>query len=176
MIQKSNEYRQAKCLYSSPLGTIVLLGREGFLTDLFFEGEKHQPTDIAHLPEVDLFVFQVAIAWLDAYFKGSNTDCVEKPTCEMHGSDFQQAVWKYIASIPYGCTMTYGDIAKKVAHDLGKEKMSAQAVGGATGRNPISLIVPCHRVMGAKAAITGYGGGLWRKERLLALEGIVYHT
>ena len=173
-IQGPQPWQEARWAYQSPLGPIILLGHDDCLTDLYFAGEAHQPQGIEELPQVKLPVFQVAMDWLDAYFQGQPMDGLPKPRYELHGTDFQEAVWKYIETIPYGQTLTYGDIAKGVARDLGKAKMSAQAVGGATGRNPISLIVPCHRVMGAKEAITGYGGGLDRKAYLLELEHISY--
>ena len=91
----------------------------------------------------------------------------------MIGSPFRLSVWKHLLEIPYGKTATYGELAKIMAEERGLARMSAQAVGGAVGHNPISIIVPCHRVIGANGSLTGYGGGLDKKERLLALEGIL---
>ena len=105
--------------------------------------------------------------WLDIYFSGvtglSNTDSFE-------GTDFQMCVWEMLCTIPYGETTTYGAIAKQIAHDRGISKMSSQAVGNAIGRNPVSVIVPCHRVIGAKGNLTGYAGGIERKAELLKIE------
>ena len=146
-------WQEARWTYQSPLGPMIMLGREGLLTDLYFQGEEG-PCDLGLIPLVHLPIFRVTEAWLDGYFGGQPTDSLQAPPYELHGTDFQKAVSK----------------------DFGRPKMSAQAVGGATGANPISLIVPCHRVMGAKGAITGYGGGLDRKVFLLKLEKIQYST
>ena len=113
-------------------------------------------------------VLKMAVSWLDLYFSGKVPDFI--PPLHPSGSKFQLLVWSYLLDIPYGKTATYGDLAKRAARDLGKKAMSAQAIGGAMGRNPISLIVPCHRVVGAGGKLTGYGGGLWRKEELLEME------
>ena len=168
-------WQEARWTYQSPLGSMIMLGREGLLTDLFFQGEEG-PCDLGLIPLVYLPIFRVTEAWLDGYFGGQPTDSLQAPSYELHGTDFQKAVWAYIESIPYGQTMTYGAIAKALAKDFGRPKMSAQAVGGATGANPISLIVLYHRVMEAKGAITGYGGGLERKAFLIKLEKIQYST
>lgn len=167
-------WQKAQWTYESPLGPMCMLGHEGALTDLYFLGEAHEPQGLEAIPRIDLPVFSQTKDWLDAYFSGQPMDQREKPSYELHGSSFQKGVWSYIERIPYGQSMTYGQIAKQVAQDFGKKAMSAQAVGGATGRNPISLIVPCHRVLGAHQAITGYGGGLDRKRFLLNLEKISY--
>lgn len=172
--QEPQSWQEARWIYQSPLGSMLMLGHGNVLTDLYFLGENHEPQAVDQVPLEKLEVFSKTEAWLDAYFKGMSTDQLETPPYELHGSSFQQCVWSYIESIPYGHIMTYGDIAEQVAKDLGKQAMSAQAVGGATGRNPISLIVPCHRVLGAGHAITGYGGGLERKRFLLDLEKIFY--
>jgi len=163
-----------KSFYESPLGRMVLLGHDDVLTDLYFLGEAHSLENLDSIPRGELSVFQDTEAWLSAYFKGKNTDSLARPSLEMKGTDFQKRVWHYIAQIPYGHFMTYGEIAHLVARDMGKARMSAQAVGGATGRNPISLIIPCHRVLGVRGALTGYGGGVDRKVWLLNLECIAY--
>ena len=106
--------------------------------------------------------------WLDAYFSGREPDFL--PPLHPHGTAFQRAVWDILRSIPYGQTMTYGEIARRLAAQQGHSRMSAQAVGGAVGHNPISLIVPCHRVVGANGSLTGYAGGVERKLRLLQIE------
>ena len=108
------------------------------------------------------------IQWLDVYFAEKEPDFT--PPLHLIGSDFRQAVWNILLSIPYGQTMTYGQIAKQLAKNTGIDKMSAQAVGGAVGHNPISIIVPCHRVVGTNGSLTGYAGGLDKKIALLKLE------
>lgn len=112
-----------------------------------------------------------AVTWLDAYFAGEKPSSKDLPI-NPKGTAFQKLVWNELLKIPYGKTTTYGQIAAKLAQQLGKPRMSAQAVGGAVGRNPISIIVPCHRVLGANGALTGYAGGVERKKWLLAHEGM----
>ena len=119
----------------------------------------------------DLKIFFKAKSWLNGYFSG------EKPLPHMlslapSGSEFRKAVWKCLCEIPYGETVTYGTISKRIAEQFGKSTMSAQAVGGAVGHNPISIIIPCHRVIGAKGNLTGYAGGIDKKIQLLKHEGI----
>lgn len=108
--------------------------------------------------------------WLDIYFSGHEPDFM--PEIRLEGTDFQMLIWKLLLDIPYGQTVTYGEIARQAAKILGKERMSAQAVGGAVGKNPVSIIVPCHRVVGTGGKLTGYGGGIERKAALLELEKI----
>lgn len=110
-----------------------------------------------------------ARAWLDAYFEGRDPGKI--PPCAPRGSEFRQLVWAKLAEIPYGELVTYGDIAKAIEADTGK-KRSARAVGGAVGHNPVSIILPCHRVVGASRSLTGYAGGIERKTALLKLEGV----
>ncbi len=147
--------------YQSPLGPIWLAADATALGGLWFEGQRHFPLQQGTVRKLP--VFAAATRWLDAYFAG------EKPTEEIPvhftGTNFQCAVWQYLQTIPYGTTVTYGDIAKALGLSGG-----AQAVGGAVGRNPISVIVPCHRVIGADGSLTGYAGGLDRKMALLRLE------
>lgn len=109
--------------------------------------------------------------WLDSYFRQKNPNPHAIPLQPI-GTAFQLIVWQILAQIPYGQVTTYGEIARQVAKRLGKPKMSAQAVGGAVGCNPISIIVPCHRVVGAAGKLTGYAGGLDKKRFLLCLEGV----
>ena len=111
-----------------------------------------------------------ACRWLNVYFSGREPDFT--PKLHLIGSDFRQAVWALLLQIPYGQTVTYGQLAARLAAERGLARMSAQAVGGAVGRNRISLIIPCHRVLGADGSLTGYAGGLDRKAKLLALEGV----
>ncbi|MBQ7846679.1 MAG: methylated-DNA--[Clostridia bacterium] len=119
----------------------------------------------------DLALFFEAKAWLDRYFACEKPTPGELPLKPM-GSDFRKSVWRHLLKIPYGKTTTYGAIAEKVAREMGKEKMSAQAVGGAVGHNPISIIIPCHRVVGAGGNLVGYTGGLEKKIFLLGHEGV----
>ena len=133
--------------YQSPLGDILLAADEIGLTGLWFEGQKYFALylDKEH-EEKELPVFEQAKRWLDVYFSGREPDF--KVPLHSTGTDFQNEVWEILYSIPYGQTMTYGEIAKQLAAKRGVERMSAQAVGGAVGRNEISVIVPCHRVLG----------------------------
>lgn len=156
--------------YISPLGNILLAADETGLTGLWFEGQKYFALylDKNH-EEKDLPVFKEARRWLDIYFTGKEPPF--KLPLHFTGSPFQNEVWKILYSIPYGKTMTYGEIAQILAQKRGLPRMSAQAVGGAVGRNEISIIVPCHRVVGASGSLTGYAGGINKKIELLKLEG-----
>ncbi len=151
--------------YLSPLGVITLASDGEALTGLWFEGQKHfgAGLDREHM-EKPLPVFDQAEKWLDLYFSGREPDC--PPPLRPRGTAFQEAVWNRLLAVPYGQTVTYGEIAASLALPPG----SARAVGGAVGRNPISLLIPCHRVVGADGSLTGYAGGVERKKRLLALE------
>lgn len=156
--------------YSSPLGEILLSADEASLTGLWFVGQKHFASFLKGDEQIaDLPVFAETKYWLDIYFTGRKPDFM--PNLHMIGTDFQQAVWRILLTIPYGMTMTYGQIAEKLAVGRDVPKMSARAVGGAVGRNHISLIIPCHRVVGASGSLTGYAGGVERKVKLLQLEG-----
>lgn len=158
--------------YSSPLGEILLSADEVGLTGLWLVGQKHfAPFLRGDEQVVDLPVFAEAKRWLDIYFTGCESDFT--PSLHMIGTDFQRAVSRILLTIPYGMTMTYGQIAEKLATERGVPKMSARAVGGAVGRNHISLIIPCHRVVGSDGSLTGYAGGVGRKMRLLQLEGVI---
>lgn len=149
--------------YSSPLGEILLAANDNGLTGLWFYGAKYFAADLEDARTEKLTpVLRQTLRWLDIYFSGSEPDFM--PPLELHGSDFRRRVWAELAKIPYGETVTYGEIAKK----LGVK--SAQAVGGAVGHNPVSIIVPCHRVLGADGSLTGYAGGTDKKARLLELE------
>ena len=153
--------------YTSPLGGITLASDGMALTGLYFDGERDFP-DLSAAHKKDLPVFGEAMRWLDLYFAGKEPDF--SPALNPTGTAFQQAVWEILRTIPYGGTTTYGAIAKRLEKVRGK-RMSAQAVGGAVGRNPISILIPCHRVIGADGSLTGYAGGLDKKEYLLGLEG-----
>lgn len=155
--------------YQSPMGEILLAADEIGLTGLWFEGQKYFALylDKEH-EEKELPVFETAKRWLDIYFSGREPDF----TVPLHftGTDFQNEVWEILYSIPYGKTTTYGEIAKQIAARRGLPRMSAQAVGGAVGHNEISIIVPCHRVVGSNGSLTGYAGGIDKKVKLLELE------
>ena len=157
--------------YDSPLGKILLAADEEGLTGLWFETQKYFA---AKLPpeheEGTTPVLGDACRWLDVYFSGREPDFT--PKLHLIGSDFRQAVWALLLQIPYGQTTTYGALAKQLAEINGGKRVSAQAVGGAVGHNPVSIIVPCHRVVGSDGSLTGYAGGLERKVQLLRLEGV----
>jgi len=158
--------------YSSPLGGILLAGEGAALTGLWFEGQKYCADTLSRpCGEGDLPVFADAARWLDLYFSGQAPDFT--PPLAPKGTPFRRAVWDILLTIPYGQTMTYGQIAALLAEERGLSPRAARAVGSAVGHNPISLIIPCHRVVGSGGRLTGYAGGLERKEALLALEGIL---
>ena len=155
--------------YISPLGGITMASDGEYLTGLWFDGQKYFADTLhAEHEEKDLDVFRRTDKWLDLYFSGTDPDF--RPPIRMNGTEFRQEVWQILLTIPFGKTMTYGEIAKILADRRGIKSMSAQAVGGAVGHNPISLIVPCHRVIGTNGALTGYAGGLEKKARLLDME------
>lgn len=158
--------------YESPLGRLTLAGEERALTGLWLEGQKYfGATLVLGSPRRDdLACFVLARDWLDRYFSGERPEGRELPLSPA-GTPFQQLIWSLLLDIPWGETVTYGELARRSAERLGRGHMSAQAVGGAVGRNPISIIIPCHRVVGAKGALTGYAGGLERKDWLLRWEG-----
>ena len=155
--------------YPSPIGRILLAADDIGLTGLWFEGQKYFALylDQEH-EEKEIPIFEQVKCWLDIYFSGNEPDF----SVPLHfmGTDFQNEVWKILYTIPYGQTMTYGEITKRLAAQRGLRRMSAQAVGGAVGRNEISIIVPCHRVVGADGSLTGYAGGIDKKVKLLKLE------
>ena len=155
--------------YASPLGGMTLTSDGTALTGLYFDGERDFP-DLSAGRKKDLPVFREVVKWLNLYFAGKEPDFM--PPLAPVGTTFQQAVWEILKTIPYGETTTYGAIAKQLEKNTGR-RMSAQAVGGAVGRNPISILIPCHRVIGTDGSLTGYAGGLDKKEYLLGLEGII---
>lgn len=158
-----------KYTYESPLGKMIMLGTLTYLTDLFFEDEQYAPFyDSDEYIEQLTGPFEVTVMWLNQYFKGQKPCIV--PPMKVEGTDFRKHVWAILQTIPYGETTTYGEIGSKVAAVQGKEIMSAQAVGGAVGHNPISIIIPCHRVIGKNGQMTGYAGGIERKVYMLELE------
>ena len=162
-------------LYLSPIGTITLAcdGDGKNLVGLWTEGQKYYGDTI---PETmifrdDITLFDIAKKWLDRYFAGMKPEISELPLTPI-GGEFRQKVWKILREIPYGQVITYGTIAKKIAEGMGRERMSSQAVGGAVGHNPISIIIPCHRVVGSNGSLTGFSGGVQMKIKLLELEGV----
>ena len=161
--------------YTSPLGEILLAADETGLTGLWFEGQKYFALylDEEH-EEKELPVFEQAKRWLTIYFSGKEPDF--QVPLHFTGTEFQNEVWEILYAIPYGQTMTYGQIAAQIAEKRGLQRMSAQAVGGAVGRNEISIIVPCHRVVGTNGSLTGYAGGVDKKIALLQLEGALKDT
>ncbi len=160
--------------YESPLGSILLAADNMGLTGLWFEGQKYFALNLhRENEEKELPVFAQAKNWLDIYFSERKPDFT--PPLHFTGTEFQNEVWEMLCRIPYGQTTTYGDIAKQLAKRRAAwkkepERMSAQAVGGAVGRNEISIIVPCHRVVGSNGSLTGYAGGIDKKIALLKIE------
>lgn len=155
--------------YFSPLGKLLLAGDAMGLTGLWMEGSKYfaQGLDPNHQNE-ELPLFETARHWLDVYFSGTEPDFM--PPLHPIGSSFRLSVWEILQKIPYGETTTYGEIARMLAKERGIPRMSAQAVGGAVGHNPLSILIPCHRVLGSDGSLTGYAGGIEKKVFLLSLE------
>ena len=155
--------------YDSPLGGITLACDDSALIGLWFDGQKHFGSTLPKQVEAaEHPLFAEARRWLDVYFSGREPDFL--PPLRYDSTPFRKTVCDIMLTIPYGKTMTYGEIAAEIAHLRNLPKMSAQAVGGAVGHNPISLMIPCHRVAGTNGSLTGYGGGITRKVRLLELE------
>lgn len=153
----------------SPLGGITLAGDGERLVGLWFDGQKRYAAILeAPHEERRLPVFDAAVRWLDVYFSGRDPGFT--PPLGLRATGFQRAVWEALLTIPYGRTTTYGQLADIVAARTGALRVSARAVGGAVARNAISLIIPCHRVLGADGSLTGYAGGVRRKAQLLELE------
>lgn len=155
--------------YQSPLGGMTLASDGNALTGLWFDNQKYFAVTLDdECEEKELPVFAEAERWLDIYFEGREPDFT--PPLRMKTTPFRKRVWEIMLTIPYGKTMTYGEIAKMIAQEKGLASMSAQAVGGAVGHNAISLIIPCHRVVGSDGSLTGYAGGIERKQKLLEME------
>lgn len=160
--------------YTSSIGIITLAcDCSGRLVGAWNEGQKYYGASISEqmIQKDGLPVFDAAKKWLDRYFANEKPSVSELPLAPI-GSEFRQNVWDILCEIPYGEVTTYGDIANKMAAKMGKAAMSSQAVGGAVGHNPISIIIPCHRVVGANGSLTGYAGGIKTKIKLLELEGV----
>lgn len=157
--------------YDSPLGGLTIASDGKGLTGLWFDGQKYFAEGLdQEYEEKDLPIFEQTDRWLDIYFGGRDPGFT--PPLHMKTTLFRKAVWEFLLTIPYGRTMTYGEIAEKIIEKKGLSRMSAQAVGGAVSHNAISLIIPCHRVIGRNGSLTGYAGGIDKKERLLSLEHI----
>ncbi len=155
--------------FKSPLGGITMSSDGEALTGLWFDGQKYFAATLSeNFKEELLPVFELTDKWLKIFFGGA-IPCFTPPLI-VKSTPFRKSVCEIMLSIPYGGTMTYGEIAKKIAKEKGTAKMSSRAIGGAVGHNPISLIIPCHRVIGADGSLTGYAGGIERKIRLLSLE------
>ena len=157
------------CIYKSKLGSILLSADEIGLTGLWFEGQKYFANTLPeeHISQ-ETSILTDAKKWLDVYFSGEEPKFT--PALHLTGSTFRQAVWQILLQIPYGQTITYGEIARQMSEMQNTPHMSAQAVGGAVGHNEISIIIPCHRVVGTNGSLTGYAGGIDKKIALLNLE------
>ena len=160
--------------YESPLGDITMASDGTALVGLWLDGQKYFADvllDKEHKERTELPIFDETRRWLDIYFSGHVPDFT--PPLKLTTNDFRKRVCQILLEIPYGKTMTYGEIAHHIAAERGQQSMSAQAVGGAVGHNPISIIIPCHRVIGADGSLTGYAGGIDKKIYLLRLEGVI---
>lgn len=157
--------------YTSPIGDILLASQNNELIGLWFKGQKYYMNYLKEEIEEknDEETLMKAKKWLDRYFKGEKPS-IKELSLNPDGSEFRKKVWQILCEIPYGQTLTYKEIALKLAKENGLNSMSAQAVGSAVGHNPISIITPCHRVIGSNGKLTGYAGGLDKKEYLLKLE------
>lgn len=159
--------------YDSPLGGITMACSDIGLTGLWFDGQRFFAETLSSGSTVKMTdIFRDTARWLDIYFSGGIPDFT--PPIFLSSTPFRMAVWDILRTIPYGETMTYGGISRIIAERSGRKSMSSQAVGGAVGHNPISIIIPCHRVIGSDGSLTGYAGGLDKKTKLLELEGIKF--
>ena len=153
----------------TPLGEVRLRSDGKSLTGLWFVGQVNDAKEHSDIEiKDDLLIFGQVETWLESYFSGKQTPI--KISLQPKGTIFQERVWQLLQEIPYGETMTYGEIAQRIAKEKGVATYSAQAVGQAVGKNPISILIPCHRVLGKNGTLTGYAGGVHRKEQLLHLE------
>ena len=161
--------------YSSPVGNVTIAAENDAITGLWIEGQKYfcETCRLVTATYKDEYILDSACRWLDRYFAGDKP-APDELNLNPQGSEFRKAVWNILRQIPYGETVTYGKIAQKISSDYGMEHMSAQAVGGAVGHNPITIIIPCHRVVGASGSMTGYAGGIDKKIALLRHEGIIF--
>ena len=163
--------------YPSPVGMLTLACDGDSLVGVWMDGQKYHGGTIpeAMVPKDDIPVFTAAKRWLDRYFMRERPSISELPLAPI-GNEFRQGVWTILREIPYGEVTTYGAIAKKMAEKMGRASMSSQAVGGAIGHNPISIIIPCHRVVGSNGSLTGYSAGVRTKLQLLEWEGVDLST
>lgn len=170
---ESGESMIETSFYSSPVGNILLAQKNNALIGLWIEGQKYFLSSLKEEQTVnhDCSILIDTKRWLDRYFAGEKPDIGELHLAPA-GSGFRQAVWKILCAIPYGSVTTYGEIARQIAAQKGLDHMSAQAIGGAVGHNPISIIIPCHRVVGTNGSLTGYAGGIDKKMWLLSHEGL----
>lgn len=159
------------CKYDSPIGEIMLASDGDNIIGLWLKDQKYFADILLNeqCEEKRLPIFKIATDWLDIYFSGEKPSFM--PSLKLVGSEFRLSVWKILSNIPYGKTVSYGDIARKISVDMG-EVMSAQAVGGAVGHNPISIMIPCHRVVGKNGSLTGFASGIDNKIQLLKLEKV----
>ena len=160
--------------YKSPIGALTLACDGGNnLIGLWIEGQKYHGNTLFKqiIDKSDMPIFNDTKKWLDRYFAGEKPAVSELSIAPI-GSDFRHRVWDILCEIPYGKVITYKEITEKIAKDLNKQKMSAQAVGGAVGHNPVSIIIPCHRVVGTNGSLTGFAGGIDKKIKLLEIEGV----
>ncbi len=160
--------------YNSILGKLTIASDGENIIGLWIEGQKYFADTIKNeniIEKDNLEIFVKTKDWLDKYFRGERPD-IKELKLSPKGSEFRQNVWKILCKIPYGQTITYGKIAKEIAALMNKKSMSAQAVGNAVGHNPISIIIPCHRVVGINGSLTGYAGGIDKKINLLSIENI----
>lgn len=162
-----------KSYYQSPIGKLLLASKNNKLIGLWIEGQKYYLVNLnEELQENNEEEILVKTKeWLDRYFKGEKPQ-ISELELEPIGSEFRKNVWKLLCQIPYGEVTTYKNIAENMAKIMNKKQMSAQAVGGAVGHNPISIIIPCHRVVGIDGSLTGYAGGIDKKIKLLELENV----
>ena len=162
-----------KTHYNSPVGRILLAEKDDTLIGLWLEGQKYFLGTLKEAPAErdDSPVFEQTKNWLDRYFAGRKP-LIRELNISPTGSEFRRQVWKLLCEIPYGEVTTYGEISKKIAMQRGLKQMSPQAVGGSVGHNPISIIIPCHRVVGSDGSLTGYAGGIQKKVMLLEHEGV----
>lgn len=161
-----------KSYYNSPLGKIIIVTDNASVCGVYFDNQKYMPENLEDYEINDnILAIKEVKNWLDEYFEGKNPS-VKNLSIKLIGSEFKLLVWSVLKTISYGKTLTYGEIAQMLAKKMNKEKMSARAVGSAVGHNPISIIIPCHRVLGKNNKITGYAGGINKKLELLKLEGI----
>lgn len=158
--------------YISPIGTLTVASDGTCVTGLWIKGQKYYANTLGiDAREQDLQIFESVRKWLDYYFSGKKPEFMLPLSPK--GSPFQQLVWKLLCEIPYGEVTSYKNIAKRIEQQTDRKSMSAQAVGGAVGHNPISIIIPCHRVLGSDGSLTGYAGGIGTKKQLLQLEGVL---